>query len=414
MSVPSVRRSRRKLPLLGLFTSGTLGLLGNAIASVALPWFVLDLTRSPLSAGIVSAAGLLTLVFGAFFGGTLVDRYGARMVAVTAALVSALAVAAVSILHQSGFLTAGLLVVLIALAALFDGPGMTAEESRKPELARLAGVKLENVTSIDSLIEAATTLAGPLIAGAAIAFVGARGTLWFIAAFSFAAAIAIGLSLPQRRMMGASKRHDGLRTALADVAFLLDDSLLRPLLLFATAFIAAAAALGTIVMPAFFMASGKPAIDLGVFLSILGGAGMLGTLAFALWGGRFSQRSLFLSGCAVQAAAIMIFAFQTSPAMLWLAAALAGSAGGSIGPIANSALSQRIPPALRARALGAASSLVLLATPVAVLIAGIAVEFAGARAVLWAAAILLGAIVFAASLLPPFHELDQPAKAGVS
>lgn len=410
MSLFPAQRVRRKLPIFGLFASGTLGLLGNAIAAVALPWFVLTLTQSPLMAGIASAAGLTTLIIGAFFGGSLIDRYGPRAIAVTAGLVSALSVAAVPFLHQAGLLSIGLLVILIAVGALFDGPGMTAEESRMPELARLAGMRLEKVTSIDSLIEGAATLVGPLVAGAAIALVGMGHTLWFTAACSLAGALIVGLSLPRRRPVRTANAQEGMEGTFAGVSFLLGDTLLRPLLLFATAFVAIAAALGTIVMPAFFLANGKEALDLGVFLAILGGAGMIGTSAFAIWGDRFSQRSLFLAGCAAQAAAFMVLAFHTSPIILWAAAALAGFAGGPIGPIANAAVLRRIPLALRGRALGAASSLVLIATPAAVLIAGAAVEFAGARVVLWASAILLGAVVFAASLLPGFHELDRSAK----
>lgn len=410
----SSRRLGQQLPLLGLFASGTLGLLGNAIATVALPWFVLTLTQSPLMTGIAAAAGLASLIIGAFFGGSLIDRHGPRKIAVIAGLVSALTVAAVPVLHQTGFLTLGLLIALIALGALFDGPGMTAEESRMPELARLARIKLEKVTSIDSFIEGATTLTGPLVAGMAIALVGMQNTLWLTAACSFAGAVFVGLSLPRRRMNAARKLDDGTDGVFAGVSLLLADPLLRPLLVFATAFVAVAASLGTVVMPAFFLSYGKAALDLGLFLSILGGAGMLGTFAFALWGERFSQRALFLSGCAAQAVAFLVLAFHTSPVVLWSAAALAGFAGGPIGPIANTALLRRIPLSLRGRALGSASSLVLAATPAAMLIAGAAVELTDARVVLWASAILLGAIVFAASLVPGFHELDRPAKAGAA
>ncbi|MGE0238454.1 MAG: MFS transporter [Parvibaculaceae bacterium] len=408
----SSSRLGRQLPLFGLFTSGTLALLGNAIATVALPWFVLTLTQSPMMAGIASAAGLAALIVGAFFGGSLIDHYGPRAIAVIAGLVSAACVALVPVLHQTGVLTFGLLVALIALGALFDGPGMTAEESRMPELARLARIKLEKVTSIDSLIEGATTLIGPLVAGLAIALVGMKNTLWLTALCSFAGAVIVGLSLPRRRAPAAGKRGDGDKDVLAGVTLLLADPLLRPLLIFAAAFIAVAAALGAVVMPAFFLAQGKAALDLGLFLSILGGAGMLGTVAFAFWGERFSQRALFLLGCAAQAAAFLVLAFHSSPTVLWIAAALAGLGGGPIGPIANTALLRRIPLALRGRALGSASSLVLVATPAAMLIAGAAVELTDARVVLWASAIVLGAIVFAASLIPGFHELDRPAKAG--
>lgn len=411
MAGSSSTRLRRQLPLYGLFASGTLALTGNAIASVALPWFVLSLTRSPLWTGVAAAAGLVPLIIGAFFGGSLIDRHGARRIAITASLVSAAAVAAVPLLHHYEVLGIGLLIALIAIGAIFDGPGMTAEESRMPELARLARLKLEKVTSIDSLIEGSAMLIGPAIAGLAIAAVGMQNTLWLTALCSLFAAGFVALSLPRTRPHRLAQRAQEKHDVFAGLKLLFADPLLRPLLLFATAFVAVAAALGTVVMPAFFLLGGRTALDLGLFLSILGGFTMLGTFAFALWGEHVSQRLLFLSGCAAQALAFLVLAFHASPMMLWGAAALAGFAGGPIGPIANAALLRRIPLGLRGRALGAATSLVLVATPAAVLIAGAAVELTDARVVLWAAAILLGAFVFVAALLPGFHELDRPAKA---
>ncbi|QIG47705.1 MFS transporter [Nordella sp. HKS 07] len=411
MAAPSTTRLRRQLPLYGLFASGTVALIGNAIASVALPWFVLSLTKSPLWTGVAAAAGLVPLVIGAFFGGSLIDRYGARSIAIIASLVSAAAVAAVPLLHAYELLGIGLLIALIAIGAIFDGPGMTAEESRLPELARLARFRLEKVTSIDSLIEGSAALIGPAIAGLAIAAIGMSNTLWITALCSLFAAGIVALSLPRERPHRIARRAEEDGDVFAGLKLLFADPLLRPLLLFATAFVAVAAALGAVVMPAFFLLGGRTALDLGLFLSILGGFTILGTFAFALWGERVSQRLLFLSGCAAQALAFLVLAFHTSPMMLWGAAALAGFAGGPIGPIANAALLRRIPLALRGRALGAATSLVLVATPAAVLIAGAAVELTDARVVLWASAILLGAFVFAASLLPGFHELDRPAKA---
>lgn len=411
MQASSATRLKRQLPLYGLFASGSLALLGNAIASVALPWFVLSLTRSPLWTGVAAAAGLVPLILGAFLGGSLIDRHGARTIAIVASVVSAAAVAAVPALHHAGLLSIGLLIALIAIGAIFDGPGMTAEESRMPELARLARFKLEKVTSIDSLIEGLATLIGPAVAGLAIAFVGMQNTLWLTALCSLTAACFIAASLPRERPHRIAQRAQAPQDSLAGLKLLLADPLLRPLLLFAAAFVAVAAALGTVVMPAFFLLSGREALDLGLFLSILGGATMLGTVAFALWGEHFSQRWLFLMGCAAQAVAFLVLAFHTSPMVLWGAAALAGFAGGPIGPIANAALFRRIPLALRGRALGAATSLVLVATPVAVIIAGAAVEFTDARVVLWASAILLGAFVFVASLLPGLYELDRSDKA---
>lgn len=411
MRAVSLLQLRRRLPLFGLFASGTLALLGNAIATVVLPWYVLTLTQSALWTGIAAATGLVALIIGAFFGGSLIDRHGPRTVAVIASLMSALSVAAVPALHHMGLLTIGILVTLIALGAIFDGPGMTAEESRMPELARLARIRLEKVTSIDSFIEGLATLIGPAIAGMAIALAGIEYTLWLTAACSLAAALFVALSLPRTRRHRLKKTKDSDESVFAGLRLLLADPLLRPLLIFAAAFVAIAASLGAVVMPAFFVSHGRSALDLGLFLSILGGATLLGTFAFALWGHKASQRTLFLAGCAAQAVAFLVLAFHSSPVVLWIAAALAGFAGGPIGPIANTALLRRIPLALRGRALGAATSLVLVATPLAVLAAGAAVELTDARIVLWASGILLGAIVFAASLLPGFHMLDRTDKA---
>ena len=72
---------RSAAPLLGVLAAGCLFRLGNAFAAVALPWLVLDLSGSGLWAGAIASASLIALVIGAFFGGALIDRHGARIVA---------------------------------------------------------------------------------------------------------------------------------------------------------------------------------------------------------------------------------------------------------------------------------------------------------------------------------------------
>ena len=74
-------------------------------------------------------------------------------VAVAADLVSAGSLIAIALLHENGQLGMTALMALIALGALFDGPGM-ASESRYPELARLARMPLERVTAMDELADA--------------------------------------------------------------------------------------------------------------------------------------------------------------------------------------------------------------------------------------------------------------------
>jgi macrolide resistance protein len=130
-------RVRRRIPLYGLIAAGGFSMLGNAVASVALPWFVLSLTDSAAWTGAAAAVGLGPLIVGSFVGGMVVDRFGSRRVAVMADLLSAVSVAAIAVLLLSGHLKLGVVLCLIAVGALLDGPGSIALDVRIPDLARL-------------------------------------------------------------------------------------------------------------------------------------------------------------------------------------------------------------------------------------------------------------------------------------
>lgn len=155
----SVAASRR-IPVYGVIAAGGVSMLGNAVAAVALPWFVLDLTGSAAWTGVAGAVGMTPLILGAFFGGAVIDRLGSRRVAVSGDLVNAACVGAILVLQALGLLTLAPLLILIAVGALLDGPAVTAQESRYPELARLAGLRLERVTALDELIDNGAMIAG--------------------------------------------------------------------------------------------------------------------------------------------------------------------------------------------------------------------------------------------------------------
>ena len=111
---------RSAAPLLGVLAAGCLFRLGNAFAAVALPWLVLDLSGSGLWAGAIASASLIALVIGAFFGGALIDRHGARRVAIIAGLASAVCVGAVPAIVQLGPEALPFIAVLVAAGALLD------------------------------------------------------------------------------------------------------------------------------------------------------------------------------------------------------------------------------------------------------------------------------------------------------
>src|SRR5688500_16412774 len=129
-----------RMPFIALVAANTASLLGNVVAAVAIPWFVLVTTGSAARTGLAAFATTLPLALGAFFGGAVADRVGHRRAAVVSDLASALAFGAIPLLHAVGRLDFGWLLVLAFAGSLFDAPGQAAREALLPDLADRARV----------------------------------------------------------------------------------------------------------------------------------------------------------------------------------------------------------------------------------------------------------------------------------
>lgn len=406
---------RRSLPLFGSLAAGAFATVGNAVALFVLPWFVLTLTGSAVWTGLAAAAGVAPMIVGALIGGGLVDRFGPRRIAASGDLLSALAVGAVPLLYQADALNIGGLIALIALGAAMDGPAAIAAESRHPELARLAGIRLERIKAIDELIENAGALIGPAAAGAAIAMFGMQSALWMTAGCSLVAAILDVISLPTRRRSGGLNEPaiglDGVREALG---FLRKDQLIPSLIVLGTLFGAVFGALQAVVMPAFFKEAGQSVVDLGLLLSATATGAIGGTIAYSVWGARLGNRSMLLVGCAVQTVTIFSLSFMPPTPILLAVGAVAGMAIGPIAPIVATATLRRVPARLRGRVLGVTEAFELAAIPFGLVLAGVAVEAFGASILLVSTAAALGVLTLVAMFLPALALLDaKPKKTGV-
>ena len=72
-----------RTPLYGWLTAEAISLTGTRVSMVALPWFVLTTTGSATKTGLVALAEMLPLVVLKVLGGPVIDRVGARRVAIT-------------------------------------------------------------------------------------------------------------------------------------------------------------------------------------------------------------------------------------------------------------------------------------------------------------------------------------------
>ena len=103
-------------PLLALIAAEVISSLGSLMTVVALPWFVLETTGSPLRMSIVLAAESAALLLVGIPSSRLVARIGSRRALILCDAVWAPVTALVPVLHFAGALSFPLLVVLAFVA----------------------------------------------------------------------------------------------------------------------------------------------------------------------------------------------------------------------------------------------------------------------------------------------------------
>jgi macrolide resistance protein len=401
-----VRAATRKIPVYGVLVAGGFSALGNAVAGVALPWFVLDLTDSVVWTSIAAAVGMVPLVIGALFGGALIEKIGSRRTALIGDIISATCVATIAGLHSFGFLSIWLLLCLIALGAFLDGPSNTAQESRYPELARLAGLKLERVTAFDELIDNGAMIGGPILASAAIVAGGPIAALVVTASCSVMGAVINFFVLPRDRLLKRNITTASTRDMWTGVTFLFSNPELRMLLMLGMGIMAIFGALDSVVLPVIIKQGARNVAELGWFLAAAGGGAICTALAFAAFGQSINKRALIVAALACEATAMMVLKAYPGGAMLLVSGCLAGLGAGPLGPLINTVLLRSAPADIRSRVLGASTAIALTATPLAVLLAGALLELVGTQALLAGGAVMFCILALIAAITPSLRQLQ--------
>jgi predicted MFS family arabinose efflux permease len=181
---PAVRRLAA-----GLLLSRT----GDQLTTIALLWFVLDLTGSGAAVGLVLlCAGLPPVVTGPLLG-RLLDRWSPRRVMVADNLVRAVLVGAVPALHWLGRLD---MPVLYGLSAAAGSLIPATDVGVRVVLPRLVDEdELERANALLSIGDQVSTLVGPACGGLLVGLVGAPPVL-LLDAVSFLAMAALAWPLP--------------------------------------------------------------------------------------------------------------------------------------------------------------------------------------------------------------------------
>lgn len=398
-------------PLLSLYAADAVSLVGNVAALVAIPWFVLQETGRPALAGLVGFFTFLPTVVASLLGGVVVDRLGFRAASVGADLASAVAVAAIPLLHVTLGLELWQLYVLVFAGALLDAPGATARRALLPDVAALACMRMERATGIRESINPGSLLVGAPLAGVLIAAIGATNVLWLNAGSFLVSALLIGAVVPAP---GQSPEEHTTGSYFGDLAtgirFIRHDPLIRAVVLtvFLTNFLDAP--LTPVVLPVFVDESyGSPAY-LGVILGTFGAFGLVGSLLFSAIGHRLPRRRTFVISFFLASLPYLGLALLPSFPVTLALAATWGVVTSPLNPVLATVGYERIPAELRGRVLGAVTSGAWAAIPLGALLGGVAVEAIGIQGTLVGIGLCYVAITAYGLVNRAFTEMDpQPS-----
>ncbi|MFI6070659.1 MFS transporter [Actinoplanes sp. NPDC051343] len=395
---------RRRTGPAGLLSAIAVSQIGNVVAVVALPWFVLQTTGSAARTGIVAFATTVPLAVGAVAAGPLLDRLGVRPASVLADLGAAASIATIPVLHIWGHLSFGALLAFAFLAGTFEAPGRTARRAMLPGLAAGAGFSLERVNSVSTTTEHLGYVLGAPLAGGLIAGLGAPGALWLDAASFVGSAVIVASTVPALR---SSAERPPL---LAGLRFIRNSPIIRTFLIIWTAGAFLVTPLAGVMLPVYTNQRFGTAGALAAAVTALGAGGILGTLTFATVGRSWPRRRAFVVMWVTYP--LLSCVLMLLPGLVPLLALLAaiGLVTGAYDPLEVTIYQENIPPPLRSQVFAALLAAEMTAVPLAMLTYGFLITSAGLRAgtVLFGAGNLaLGAYALRA---PATRRLGTPSR----
>jgi MFS family permease len=386
----------RSVPLRALLIAEIISTSGGLMTWVALPWFVLTTTGSAQKMTLVIAAELLGLGITGLPAGVLLQKIGARRSMLLADATRAPLMLLIPVLHW----TVGLhLAVLIAVSAALGALGSPYNAAQRMIVPELLGEDEKVVGQANALFQGAirtTILLGPLLGGVLIAAFNAPVVLVIDAATYIVSFLLVLVFVPHREVEAPADSSRGL---LSGLRFLVHEPLLRVWMPIFT--------VGDMAWQAFFVTVPVLVVErfhsdprlVGIIFAAFGLGAVVGNMVAFRWlVERVPGMRLIAFGQPFQALPLWLLVFHV-PA-LWVAVALglSGVANGVVNPSLHSIMTLRMPPAIRAKAMTATSTINGLAYPVGLFAVAPILAAFGAQPVLVIVAAVQSAVAIAVSL----------------
>jgi MFS family permease len=376
------RTDRRGIgALTALLAAHAISQTGNVVTAFAIPFYVLATGGSGVEVGVAAFFATAPVVIGGPLGGVVVDRVGHRRASIVADLVSGGAVLAMPALALTVGLPFWALLALVFAAGVLDTAGQTARRVMLPPLTDRAGVRIEQSVGLLDGSERLARLLGATVAGLLVATVGPVATL-FVNAATFAVSAVLTWALVPATSVERPDEAGAPTSYWSDLAagfrFVVRDPLMRLIVALVLVTNLFDAARSSSMLPLYANERLGGAAALGLLVAVMGGAALLGNVAFGFVAHRVPRRVTFaVCFVLVGGPSNVAFALGAPLPVLVATTALAGLAAGALNPILGAVEFERVPAPMRGRVFGLLNAGAWAGVPVGALLGGIAVDTIG-------------------------------------
>ena len=390
--------------------SNITSVIAGSMVFIALPWLALEITGSAAMAGAVVA---LTAIPGLFLSpilGTIVDRIGRKVSAIISEGLSAVAILLIPVVHSFMEIGFVLLVLLATARAIVNPAASTARKSIIPDIAGPARISLERANSIHEAVFATGFAIGPAVGAAFIALIGPYDVFIVVALFSALSSIsAMLINTIEHRGDGVSETG----SLLSDTALGIKTILKTPAVLLGMSFVLTLAMIylptEMVILPAHFNALDY-ATGLGILISTMAGASVLGALLFETLQKYLSYSTILKLGFIGLGLSVLVLSFIPPMPIMLAAGAVLGFSWGPLMPMLNTVIQRVIPENMRGRVFGIEMTIWGAGPMLTAVGVGLAVDAFGVQPVYLFLAILVLLLSVFVSFNKANIQLDQAQK----
>ena len=386
------------------FFGQLISMVGTWMQTTAQQWLVYKLTGSVAVLGVFGFANQVPMLFLAWIGGYVGDRYDRHrgvIVTQTCSMILAFVLAGLTLTGTIREWHLILIAFLVGIVNAFDVP------IRQSFFVHMVGKEdLSNAIALNSSIFNGARVVGPAIAGFAIAWLG-EGWCFFVNGLSFLAVIGALLLM---RLEKQEIKHSGespVRSFASGFRFAMSDEPIRSAVLL-LCLLSLFGLQYSVFLPIYasdILHGGAKA--LGLLMSAAGVGAVLGALQFAARTEYKGLAKWIGATCAAFAIGLIIFSQARA---FWLCAAVLfvmGFAATSQMAATNTIIQARAPDAMRSRLMAVYATMYLGVQPIGALLAGGVATHSGASRTL----LILGGCVLAGCVLF-LYKVVIPERAG--